>query len=405
MTTLGPTSVARVGSTIGLGCQNCYFRNLCGGTYSDIDCLADCCQKPERCETCCPNSDHFAAVVQDAGGLDARHLWKVKQIKPQLPSYVPLIHNGWGRSSRLKSDLVALTTFDVVKPNQLSSIDTPHQLRARFKIAKDARVILISVGKDRDLERFWEYMEVSKFAERLAALGIEHITAPNFSFPLNSPRTEHIVNRMRSLKCAERLSVAGLSVIPHINCYNDTDWDCWRWLLSEHKHLNIVAMEFQTGLRTRCKAEWHLTQLERLKDNIGRDLHLVAIGARRHISLMSAFGKFTVVDSVPFVRSHKHRSGQNLPSGTIVWKQDPKRSVDDLLPSNIECARSSVLTRLGALANGAKNSHLQALAQPALIPVTRQLAFTWQEQAEPSAHEALLGKNPVPAINPVFRPL
>jgi hypothetical protein len=157
------------------------------------------------------------------------------------------------------------------------------------------------------LERFWEYLEERQYPEKLATLGITYITAPNFSFPLDVPRPEHLVNRSRSLKCAERFTRAGLNVIPHLNAYNETDYEAWSDFLKEHSGISIVALEFQTGLSKVQKAKWHISKLLNIQQSLGRGLHLIAVGGRRHLRLLTGFSGISIIDSVPFIRTTKRR--------------------------------------------------------------------------------------------------
>jgi len=200
---VSPTSIAAPGATIGLGCQNCALRGLCGRVYSDFDCMGGCrsCD-PQLCAAACPRATNFPLAVWDAGGLGMNSNWNIKQSKAQLPAYVTRLGNGSGRSESLSVPMVAVTTFDVMKAESQRLISSPAELRRYFRVDESSRVLALSIGKDNRLERFWEYFELRRFAERLAGLDLELITAPNFSFALDAPRPEHLVNRQRSLRCA-----------------------------------------------------------------------------------------------------------------------------------------------------------------------------------------------------------
>lgn len=142
---LGPTSLTKVGETIGLGCQNCALLELCGGTFSEFDCLAKCCNNPTSCTAACPRSDNFVEVLQDAGGLDAMQSWNIAQAASQLPVYIPLVHNGSARSRAMTSSYVAFTTFDVVSPEAKRVFSNPSDLREHFQVCADAQVLLLSI--------------------------------------------------------------------------------------------------------------------------------------------------------------------------------------------------------------------------------------------------------------------
>jgi Domain of unknown function (DUF4417) len=348
MIPLGPTSLASVGQSRSLGCQSCFLLDLCGGVYSDWNCEAECCGKPDKCTTACFQSKRFVEVVHDAGGFEINQRWNIGQKRTKLPTYIPHIFHGYRRSTHLAAHTVALTTYDVLRGFNGGSrqVSTPEELRKKFKISPDARVILLSVGKDHRLERYWEHQDSHKLAERLAALGITYVTAPNYSFPLNVPRPEHLVNRRRTLVSAERLSSAGLSVIPHLNAVTQTDWECWRDFLRDHPQLFYVSLEFQTGLCTVRKAKWHLAQFMNLQEALGRNLHLIAIAGRRHIRFLSELPSVSIVDAVPFVKTHKRRRIQFLNNKWDVRKSEPGESLDQLLQENVDDYKKVVMKKL-----------------------------------------------------------
>ncbi len=351
---LGPTSQTDPGTPIGLGCQGCEFRDPCGGT-TDFDCFANCCGRPSQCTTACPRSHNFVAVLRDSGGFEIKRNWNIRQGPDDLPAYIPHIKNGSGRIHSLAWPYVALTTFDVAAPDSERVFAGPGELRRHFRISDNAQVLLLSVGKDNRLERHWKYAESRRLVEYLASLGISHITAPNFSFPLDVPRPEHLVNRSRSLNQAERFAAAGLSVIPHVNAFNQTDWDNWRDFLRTHPHLSIVSQEFQTGLASRRRACWHVWQLCNLEQSLGRGLRLLAIGGRRHLSLLVGLSSVTIADCVPFLRTCKRRRLDMSTGKWLVHRTGQGESLDHLLEQNIATysdhvqARVSILRQIGPL--------------------------------------------------------
>jgi hypothetical protein len=210
------------------------------------------------------------------------------------------------------------------------------ELREQFGLSRDTRLILLSVKDDPDLETYWEYSELRSLPKYIANLGVEHITAPNFSFANNVPRTEHLVNLARSLRCIEEFSAAGLSVIPHLNACNERQWDFWSDFLKEHPEITVVAKEFQTGAAIPRIAQWHIEELQRLQEKIGRGLHLLAVGGRRHLGLLLRLERFTIIDSVPFVRTVKRRRMSRDDGRWKVSRTRRGEPLDGLLRHNVE---------------------------------------------------------------------
>jgi hypothetical protein len=344
---LGPTSRARYGTTIGLGCLGCELLKPCGGTI-DFDCYAKCCGKPSSCTLACPRADNFVIVLQDAGGIDINRILNISHVEDDLPTNVPHIDSGSCRSHFLASPYVALTTFDVISPKATRRFKSPAELRQYFRIAPNAKILLLSIAKDNRLEHYWRFAEERNLPTYLAQLGISHITAPNFSFSLDDPRPEHLVNRSRSLVAAEQLAAAGLSVIPHVNAINKMDFDCWRDFLKNHPHISIVAQEFQTGLASRSRAKWHIWQLRDIEQALGRGLRLIAVAGRRHLPILVGRSSVTVTDSVPFIRTHKRR---RLDHSRGRWELHPTPTgepLDQLLESNVATYMREVEIALAA---------------------------------------------------------
>jgi len=339
---LGPIGpMSRVGSsaTLGLGCQTCGFFTDCGGIYNGFDCMSCCCSSPDTCTLACPRSSNFIAILRDSGGLDSRRQWDIRQNPHSpLPVYVPMIQHGFQRVRDLDLPLVALPTFEVTRRRvgDVTFFETAQALRSFFRIGATTRLILISVGEDAELERYWEHAHLDGLPAHLAAIRADLVTAPNFSFPLNVPRTEHLSNRRRSLICAEELSRAGINVAPHLSAVTQGDWDFWRDFLRDHAHISIVAKEFQTGGATRAVAQWHIDQLRRLEDALGRGLHLIAVAGRRHLPLLSGLTGFTVVDSHPFMKTIYRRRLSREDGRWKISLTTPGEPLDELLASNID---------------------------------------------------------------------
>ena len=337
-----------------LGCQDCFLFSQCGGTYAPgvFDCLAFCCNKPSTCTFVCPKSERFVEVLRDTGGLVLNQRWQIRQRATELPHYLPCIQHGSSRMKRLNFPLVVVPTCEVTRRRE-KPCETPAQIRTAFKLRRNARIILSSIDEDRELENFWHVKTVRSLAKRLAALDIEHIIAPNFSLPLEIPRFDNIANVRRSLVCAEEFSKVGMSVIPYIAGVTEHDWDFWEGFLREHREINIIAKEFQTGPSNNQVALWHIGHLLKLQDRIKRGLHIVAVGGRRHLRNLIEFSGISVIDSNPFMKTC-HRFAL---AASGIWEDfptAPNEPLDDLLLTNILRYTELVET---AIRDGVKVQH------------------------------------------------
>ncbi len=322
-----------------LGCHLCFLFDQCGGIYDVgvFDCLDYCCGKPEKCPYTCPKSSRFVQIVRDTGGLAVNGNWDVSQrAGAGMPEYVPCIHHGSSRQAPLNVPIVVLPTFEVTPRKKPSGqmYESPEELRSAFKIATETRIVLSSIAEDGDLENFWRVKSARHLAEKLALLSVDHIIAPNFSLQLRVPRFDNIANIRRSLLCAEELSRAGMSVIPYLGGVTQRDWDFWTDFMREHPTIRIVAKEFQTGAANVSVANWHIDQLLRLQDKLGRGLHLVAVGGRRHVRELVRLSGVTLVNSDPFMKTCYRQL--LLPSGRWVpWPTSAGALLDEMLQINI----------------------------------------------------------------------
>jgi hypothetical protein len=235
--------------------------------------------------------------------------------------------------------MIAISTFDLVGGRSANvygpKVRTMVDLRARFQIGSSSQVLLVSVAPDADLERYWAYRNSRSVPAALRALGIVAVTIPNFSFFQDAPRTHTIRNRRRMEIVAEELSAAGIAVIPHLNALTRADWNYWADYLRRHESVTCVAKEFQTGLRDPALANEAIGAISQLEEKIGRPLHLIAVAGGGCVpQLARTFGRFTVVDSMPFMKTMKRR--KLVVHGKVRWRRLRVPLVDDLLAHNVE---------------------------------------------------------------------
>jgi Domain of unknown function (DUF4417) len=194
-------------------------------------------------------------------------------------------------------------------------------LRREFKLTQESQILLVSVGFDHLLERFWREHRAWNIPDVLNELNLLGVTAPNFSFFNDAPRTHSLWNRRRMLAVGERISAAGGRIILHLNASNFGDWSYWADFLREHSEMVCVAKEFQTGLSAKESAADAMRSLISLQQHLGRPLHPVLIGGVRFAQILrKEFPTFTIVDSVPFMRTVKRRIFQNSTVSKKKWR-------------------------------------------------------------------------------------
>ena len=361
---LAPTARTHPNANVGLGCALCALLTECGGIYESFDCLTRCCRKPSTCAIACPLSERFGELVTDGGGWGPSTAKIYQRPYAPLPQYIPLIQHGSSRIALLEEPVVALPTaivFALIRQNP--NLDDL-QLRTAFRLAPETEIILTSVATDAELEGLWRDMKMLDVPSAIARLRILHVTSPNFSFPISLPRTESLTNRSRIVKASEQLSAAGLSVIMHLNGTDRSDWEYWTDFLRERREITLVAKEFQTGLKSRQIATWHMAQMSILQDRIGRRLGLVAVGGRGALPELTGLDSLTVIDSSPFLKA----MNRQVFTGESPWwksRETPKGApVDEHLRWNIKSYRAHLEKTLLALRTGTEQQRRAIVQMP-----------------------------------------
>jgi hypothetical protein len=335
-----------------VGCEACAYHGPCGGLDGQQElwgcfggCGVDCGAADGECDWTCPNHPQvFVRRWREVGGwpprLTTRGL-RPYEGRPQLPPYMPSIYHGRRRHGALSTSDVVVPTYKLLGRTRdvrygSRAVDAA-DLRARFGLHPQARVLLLSVAQDRYLERYWRYAGSRGVPAVLAQLGVEAITIPNFSIFTDAPRTHTLWNIARMLRVGEELSAAGVTVIPHLNAGTQRDWDVWRDLLRENPQIQYVCKEFQTGLSKPDAGREAIEAMRRLRDDLGREIHPVVVGARRFIpELTLHFPRFTLVTATPFFRTmHRKQLAANRHTTWIDAKTAPGAPLDDLLEYNV----------------------------------------------------------------------
>jgi hypothetical protein len=286
----------------------------------------------------------FQRRWNDVGWPNRAEQIRLRAFDPtSLPEYLPAVRHGGKRRNDLPSPLVAVGTFDILRwykrEGRLKPIvNSPSSLRARLRLHAGTQVILVSVANDLRVEMFWARHRADDVVAALRGLGIAGMTVPNFSFFEDAPRIHTIWNRWRMIRVAQRISEAGIAVIPHLNALEERDWDFWTEFLREHTNVTCIAKEFQTGNSKRQNAREAIDDIKRLEQRIGRGLHPILVGAGFMWGEAKAcLHRLTLMDSRPFMQTvHRRRFVNN--AGRRKWyleRTDPDVYLDAMLEENI----------------------------------------------------------------------
>lgn len=333
-----------------LGCETCLERSICGGVHTDagvFDCNDLCtCKDRTSCDMVCRSKpQHFVAFMREVNGLDLNNTPRVAPVSSQpLPAVVPLIDHRSSRESVLQESIVGLSLYDLVDFSTGRTRATSRRwLSERFLIPGNTRIVLTGVEKDPKLERWWRLADRPSVLKELAALGIDLITAPNFSVLSDVPRTDNLHAMKRILISWCEIMDAGIPAALHLNARTEHDYSRWTTLIKARPEIELVAFEFATGCGRGDRLAWHVHQLCRLADEVGRPLILVMRGGTRaREALKQHFAAISLLETDAFARTMRRREAYHLPSGQLKWRKHPTERgapLDDLLARNIETVR------------------------------------------------------------------
>ena len=361
-----------------LGCTACPELNLCGGlriAAGVFDCrsLCACARQGNRCSGVCRRDARvFIRRVRDVGGFEFGSVPRcAPAVARAIPDYVPIIYNGTNRTGRLDGGMVAVPLLSLFnRQSGTGRFETREEMLEFFRLSRGTRIILTGVAEDRAIERWWSFGDRARLIETLRPLGVEMVTAPNYSLFTDVMRLDNLQNMKRiALTFAEFLA-SGMPCALHVNGRTPRDYERWTCFVAERNEVSSLAFEFTTGTAG-ARGDWHRDQLVALAQQVGRPLHLVVRGGRRHLQpLTAAFAAVTVLDAAPYLKT-KHRQRARLAIGAeLEWRlsRTPEgEALDDLLRHNIEMARHSAESRRGWLRadyGHAEAGDLRPLLQP-----------------------------------------
>lgn len=348
MTTEDPNEEDRLDpNTISLGCRSCPEFGPCGGytrAGGGWDCMDECGKEcdPRTCTlVCMRNPDRYALAMTEIGGsFGSEHLPRLEIPTVPLPRYVPVLQHKYIGAVRLPWAAIPLTEILKCRGRGYEvAFRDGEDLRAQFGLLQDAKIVVLGIGEDPGLERFWERYLDPGVLEDLAALAIDVLVLPNFSYFHQDPRTHHLYNRSRSLWSGAHLSRAGIRVVPYFHAIAGTDCAFWAKLLRRQEHVDTIAQEFQTGKKRPDRAEKCLDELARLQDDLARPLHLVAVGGRQFARLIAdRFDKWTILSSGPFIAA-MNRHVYEIRGGCISERPSPGEDPAILVQANVMVVR------------------------------------------------------------------
>lgn len=306
-----------------LGCRTCRTYGKCGGMFAPTGGFrcTDLCDslgcRPD-CSLVSPaHAERYHRAVAEVGGFGVDDLEAI-QPPTALPRHVSVIQHG----SFFRDEPVDLPWVGVPLREVINFLKRPrehalpwserysdgHALRDDFGVPRHAKVMLSCIDIDQNIEPVWEHLFTPGFLNYFRRLGLDAVVVPNFSWWDHEPRHHHRYNRKRSLIVAEEFTRFGIPVVPYFHALYPADVPFWRDFLQAHPRITCIAEEFQTGLNDPARAHAILDTLSGLQSDLGRPLHLVAIGGMRHRqAIAQRFASSTIVSSKAFLAAANRR--------------------------------------------------------------------------------------------------
>lgn len=375
-----------------LGCFNCPDYRICGGMHVGANvysCKDVCrCAQDAMCDVVCRcRPDHFVARVGEVGGFALDNIPRVSCLEtPSIPSAVPVIDHKYSRDSCFTAPIVALPLYRVIDMAKgRLHVSSRSELSDRFKVAKDARVILSGVDRDHYVEAWWKFSNRRELLAGLKNLGIELITSPNFSLLSDVPRTDNFHAMKRIARVWSEIVAAGIPAALHTNARSDHDYDRWAKFIRDRSEVTAVSFEFATGCGRPDRIDWHVKKLCELASKVSRPLRLIIRGGSHRLDVLRAsYDSVTLLETESFSKTLRRRRARITPEGRLKWEGQATLKgapLDDLFAHNVETVRAA-LERTG---------RTQATSRPVIVrPVRRRAANGDGKSIQPSLLDHML---------------
>jgi len=286
---------------LGDPCSSCKEALLCGGCPGHCRvCLCGECEC-SSCSSFCCKHENFGNVVAGFGGFSFSSDSTEKISVPNLPEYIPQIQTGrW--KGKIDIDFAAFSADKVYSKKASYQLHRSvlEGIRKKFELADRTKLVLLNNGHDPIIEALWEGHRKSGLVAQYRRVGFDVVVSPDYSIFDDRPRVEHLLAMKKSLLFYEMMTVSGISSIPHIYMFNRRDTERWAEYLRHNEWIDHIAVCLQTDKNsTDSDFDNTLDQLASLRDSVGRELHLLAIGVyvtRRIAKVVRKFDRFTMTN-------------------------------------------------------------------------------------------------------------
>lgn len=283
-----------------------------------------------------------------------------------LPPFIPMIVRGLSHMPGLPTDILYGVSWSVFLHPDGRRMYASHRALCRgLRLPRGARISLVGVGSDAQLEKFWNLSERRRAWEGLAALEPEFATSTTFSVWDEFPRFDQIYNQRRNLWSFDRLLACGVPAVPFLfSATERDDRERAEWL-RRHPSVEVVGALAQFW-RSTSAFERFVDQLEELRATVGRKFHFLLVGIATPQKISLAFqrlGSVTVATSQPLVKAI--RGGEVLPD--LAYRASPRSYPREHL-AGINVDRYLRFCELAASQSGGRQDSQMSSPRPLRIP-------------------------------------
>jgi hypothetical protein len=328
---------------VALGCGTCPDLAECGGLSVKapvIDCTAYCkCEDINACNALCRrNAPRFVRLHREVDGFDFRSVPDTPNLPDvRLPATVPVVYHGKRRDKPFEGPAVAIPLFAILdRRTQRARFQSKAALAEHFGFLPTATVVATATDFDSSLERWWS-ADGAMCAESLIELGVALVTTPNFSLFNDVPRQDNLHNMKRIAMSFAMLTGAGLATALHLNARTEHDYRRWGEFIAERKAVRALAVEFATGAGYRKRLPWHVLQLCRLSERIGRPMQMLVRGGEGYLAQLAQHFTVAHLDTSAFIKTHKRRRAEQAAQG-VRWVRSPTlpgQSLHEIFAHNV----------------------------------------------------------------------
>ncbi|MCW0018963.1 DUF4417 domain-containing protein [Rhizobium sp. BT-226] len=275
-------------------------------------------------------------------GFDLANVPRVTGNYQSLAHYiVPLIYHRTGRELPVPGSAFALRLHDVVDfARGEVRFGTRKRLCEAFKIDLSADLILSGVDHDERIEPWWDLQDRrSHVLRQLRDLGIQLVTAPNFSLLLDKPRTDDLHAMKRIAIVWSEFEQNGIACALHVNSRTLKDFERWSDFVRQRSEIGVISYEFITGAGKKARRQFHIEGLFKIAQNAGRPLDIIVRGDPDVIAhLRCHFHNVIYIDTTAYMKTIKRQRARRSGNSKLDWvttRTKVSSEVDEMLAHNL----------------------------------------------------------------------